>query len=124
MRLYPETDTGRAWFLLILGSILVSGYFSVQWIINNVPLIAFHPACRTYFRVPPQTIDDLHLIYGDLSDEAWELVRESYGEDLRRFEENGFIKITTKKFTCKSAITYPMSIFLNMAVNSKRAHFI
>ncbi|WP_420723404.1 hypothetical protein [Hwanghaeella sp. LZ110] len=97
MRLYPETDIGRAWLLLILGTILVSGYFSAQWIINNVPFVAFHPACRNYFRVPPQTVDDLHLMSGDLSDEAWDFVRESYGEDLKRFEESGFIKIKNKK---------------------------
>jgi len=97
MRLYPETDIGRAWLLLFLGTILVSGYFSAQWIINNVPFVAFHPACRNYFRVPPQTVDDLHLMSGDLSDEAWELVKESYGDDLKRFEERGIIKVKNKK---------------------------
>ena len=97
MRLYPETDIGRAWLLLFLGTILVSGYFSAQWIINNVPFVAFHPACRNYFRVPPQTVDDLHLMSGDLSDEAWELVRDSYEKNLRRFEERGIIKIKDNK---------------------------
>jgi hypothetical protein len=111
MRLYPETDTGRAWFLLFLGTILVSGYFSVQWIIYNVPFVKFRPACIDLFRVPPQSIDDLHLMRGDLSDEAWELVKESYGDDLNRFEERSIIKIKDKKVYVQISYYLPYKNF-------------
>jgi hypothetical protein len=107
MKLYPKISRAKLCFCGILAVLLFGGYYSFMWVAYNVPFIEFRAACKNYFRFPPRDNDDLHLISGDLTKEAWDALRTAFGGNFYKYIDNNMLTVKDNKVYVRLYFFFP-----------------